>query len=78
MNKACPIDDSPIPHSNLLVDDTMGFKILTYMDGYSGCSQVKLHLEYEKIVGFCSPTKESSIIKLCLSAQKMQELHINA
>lgn len=50
LNKACPKDDFPLPHVDLLVDSTAGHQMLSFMDGYSGYNQIVLTKEdQEKI-----------------------------
>ena len=36
LNKANPTDDFPLPHIDVLVDNTTGHKMLSFMDGFSG------------------------------------------
>ncbi|RVW93376.1 hypothetical protein CK203_022396 [Vitis vinifera] len=40
LNKASPKDDFPLPHINMLVDSTAGHSMLSFMDGFSGYSQI--------------------------------------
>ena len=42
LNKACPKDDFPIPHINVLVDNTTGSALMSFMDGFSGYNQIKM------------------------------------
>ena len=42
LNAVCPKDDFPLPHIDLLVDNTAGFEMLSFMDGFSGYNQIKL------------------------------------
>ena len=42
LNATCPKDDFPLPHIDLLVDNTVGFEMLSFMDGFSGYNQIKL------------------------------------
>ena len=35
LNKASPKDDSPLPHIDMLVDNTPRLSILSFMDGFS-------------------------------------------
>lgn len=53
LNKACPKNSYPLPWVNLLVDSTVGHKLLSFMDAYSGYNQIKkykLHMEATSIV----------------------------
>lgn len=36
LNKANPNDDFPLPHIDMLVDNTTKFKVFSFMDGFSG------------------------------------------
>ncbi|KAJ9694023.1 hypothetical protein PVL29_009818 [Vitis rotundifolia] len=45
LNKASPKDDFPLPHIDMLVDSTAGHSMLSFMDGFSGYSQVLMALE---------------------------------
>ena len=35
LNKACPKDDFPLPHIDVLVDNTAGSALMSFMDGFS-------------------------------------------
>ncbi|RVW84686.1 Retrovirus-related Pol polyprotein from transposon 17.6 [Vitis vinifera] len=45
LNKASPKDDFPLPHINMLVDSTAGHSMLSFMDRFSGYSQILMALE---------------------------------
>ena len=45
LNKACPKDSFPLPRINQLVDSIAGHKLLTFMDAFSGCNQIKMAKE---------------------------------
>ena len=45
LNKASPNDDFPLPHIDMLVDSTTGHSMLSFMDGFSGYSQILMALE---------------------------------
>ncbi|WJZ81167.1 hypothetical protein VitviT2T_001021 [Vitis vinifera] len=40
LNKASPKDDFPLPHIDMLVDSMAGHSMLSFMDGFSGYSQI--------------------------------------
>ena len=42
LNKACPKDNYPLPHIDLLVDSTMGHQLLSFMDAFSGYNHIRL------------------------------------
>lgn len=41
LNRACPKDDFPLPHIDILIDNTAGHGIFSFMDGFSGYNQIK-------------------------------------
>ncbi|KAA3461604.1 RNA-directed DNA polymerase (Reverse transcriptase), Ribonuclease H-like protein [Gossypium australe] len=45
LNKASPKDNFPLPHINTLVDNTTGYSLFSFMDGFSGYNQIKMHPE---------------------------------
>ena len=45
LNKASPKDDFPLPHIDVLVDNTAGYALLSFMDEFSGYNQIKMILE---------------------------------
>src|SRR3954464_4562002 len=44
LNRASPKDDFPLPHIDVLVDNTAPFKVFSFMDGFSGYNQLTLSL----------------------------------
>ena len=42
LNKACPKDSFPLPRIDQLVDSTVGHKLLTFMDAFSGYNQIMM------------------------------------
>jgi len=45
LNLASPKDNFPVPHINVLADNTTNFALFSFMDGFSGYNQVKMALE---------------------------------
>ncbi|KAG8490555.1 hypothetical protein CXB51_013674 [Gossypium anomalum] len=45
LNKASPKDNFPLPHVDTLVDNTAGYSLFSFMDGFSGYNQIKMHPE---------------------------------
>ena len=43
LNKACPKDDFPLPHIDVLVDNAACSAMYSFMDGFSGYNQVLIH-----------------------------------
>jgi hypothetical protein len=42
LNRACPKDSFPLPHIDQIVDSTLGWKILSFLDAYSGYHQIAM------------------------------------
>ena len=42
LNKACPKDDFPLPHIDILVDNTADNVLKSFMDGFLGYNQIKM------------------------------------
>jgi hypothetical protein len=55
LNKACLKDDFPLPHIDVLVDNTEGRALLSFMDGFSGYNQIKMAPEYMEKSTFITP-----------------------
>ncbi|MCH84825.1 hypothetical protein A2U01_0005662 [Trifolium medium] len=43
LNKACPKDSYPLPNIDKLVDNSAGYKLLSFMDVYSGYNQIPMY-----------------------------------
>ena len=41
LNRAIPKDDFPLPHIDVLVDNTAQHNIFSFMDGFSGYNQIE-------------------------------------
>ncbi|GAU48966.1 hypothetical protein TSUD_188130 [Trifolium subterraneum] len=55
LNKASPKDDFPLPHIDVLVDNTAKFKVFSCMDGFSGYNQIKMAVEDREKTAFITP-----------------------
>lgn len=44
LNKAFPKDSYPFPHIDRLIDGAFGFRLLIFMDAYSGYNQICMNL----------------------------------
>ena len=42
LNNACPKDDFPFPHIDILVDKRAGSSLISFMDGFSRYNQIKM------------------------------------
>ena len=45
LNRASPKDNFPLPHINILVDNTANFVLFSFMDGFCGYNQIKMASE---------------------------------
>ena len=52
LNKTCPKDSFPLPMIDQLVDSTAGYKLLTFMDAFSSCNQIKMVEEDQEKTAF--------------------------
>lgn len=55
LNKANSKDDFPLPHIDMLVDNTAKFKVFSFMDGFSGYNQIRMALEDREKITFITP-----------------------
>ena len=55
LNKASPKDDFSLPHIDILVDNTAGHALLSFMDGFSECNQIKIAPEDMEKTSFITP-----------------------
>ena len=50
LNRTSPKNDFPLPHIDVLVDNTAQHKVFSFMDGFSGYNQIRMAPEdMEKI-----------------------------
>ena len=42
LSKACPNDDFPLPHIDVLVDNMAGSALMSFMNGFSRYNQIKM------------------------------------
>ena len=55
LNRASPKDDFPLPHIDVLVDNTAHSKVFLFMDGFSGYNQIKMAPEDMEKTTFITP-----------------------
>ncbi|GAU50475.1 hypothetical protein TSUD_409600 [Trifolium subterraneum] len=55
LNKASPKDDFPLPHIDVLVDNTAKSKVFSFIDGFSGYNQIKMAVEDREKTTFITP-----------------------
>ncbi|GAU46913.1 hypothetical protein TSUD_402940, partial [Trifolium subterraneum] len=56
LNRACPKDAYPLPNIDKLVDNSSGFKLLSFMDASSGYNQIKMAEIDKKKTAFMTET----------------------
>ncbi|GAU27977.1 hypothetical protein TSUD_373720 [Trifolium subterraneum] len=56
LNRACPKDVYPLSNIDKLVDNSSGFKLLSFMDAYSGYNQIKMAEIDKKKTAFMTET----------------------
>ena len=52
LNKACSKDSYPLPRIDQLVDGSLGYTLLSFMDAFSGYKQIRMALEDEENTSF--------------------------
>jgi len=52
LNKACPKDAYVLPNKDKLVDNSSSYKLLSFMDAYSGYNQIPVEKKCQKTHGF--------------------------
>lgn len=55
LNKACPKDEFPLHNIDMLVDATVGDSMFSFMDGFSGCNQIRMDAQDAKKTAFRTP-----------------------
>ena len=55
LKKACPKDHFPLPKIDQLVDATIGYQRLSFLDTCSGYNQIPMHSEDEEKTSFITP-----------------------
>ena len=55
LNKASPKDNFPLPHIAVLVDNTVGHTLLSFMDGFLGYNQIKMAPKDMEKTSFITP-----------------------
>lgn len=55
LNRASPKDDFPLPHIDILVDNTANQGLLSFMDGFSGYNKIKMAESDREKTSFITP-----------------------
>lgn len=55
LNKASPINDFPLSHIYVLVDNIVGYALFSFMDSFSGYNEIRLALEDKEKASFITP-----------------------
>ena len=54
-NKVCPKVPFPLPRIDQIVDSTAGCELLSFLDAYSGCHQIKMKESDQLATSFITP-----------------------
>ena len=57
LNEACPKDEFPLAIPDVMIDNTCGFKRMSFMDGFSRYNQIKMYPDDEKHTSFRTYTQ---------------------
>ncbi|XP_040362150.1 uncharacterized protein K02A2.6-like [Rosa chinensis] len=52
VNRACPKDSFPLPRIDQLIDSTAGYRLLSFMDAFSGYNQIRMNPADEEYTAF--------------------------
>lgn len=52
LNRACPKDIFPFPTIDRLVDASLGFQVLSFMDAFSRYNQISIHPDDQEHTSF--------------------------
>ena len=55
INKACPKDEFLLPITDVMIDNTCGFEMMSFMDGFSGYNRIKMYPDDKKHTSFRTP-----------------------
>ncbi|GAU35132.1 hypothetical protein TSUD_394570 [Trifolium subterraneum] len=64
LNRACPKDAYPLPNIDKLVDNSSGFKLLSFMDAYCGYNQIKMVEIDKKKTAFMTETEIGDMLEV--------------
>jgi len=57
LNRACPKDVCPLPNIDKLVNNSSGYKLLSFMDAYSGYNQIPIAEEDKMKTAFMTESE---------------------
>ena len=52
INNACPKDEFPLPILELMIDTTVGYKAMSFMDGFFGYNEIRMEPKDEELTAF--------------------------
>lgn len=55
LNRACPLDPYPLPSIHLMVDETAGADLMSFMDAFKGYHQIMMSEQDEEKTTFVTP-----------------------
>ncbi|PKA62547.1 RNA-directed DNA polymerase like [Apostasia shenzhenica] len=77
LNQACPKDTYPLPRIDVMVDHTVGYEVMSFLDAFSGYHQVGWPRKMRRR-RLSSLTMAPTATGLCPSVSRMPVLPINA
>ena len=57
LNKACPKDEFPLPHMDMLIDSAVEHAMFSFKDGFSGYNQIRMSLKDVAKTAFRTPIR---------------------
>ena len=55
LNRESPKDNFPLPHKDILVDNTSGHEMFSFMDGFSRYNQIRIDPDDQSKTAFLTP-----------------------
>ena len=55
LNEACLKDEFPLPITDVMMENTCGFKRMSFIDRFSEYNQIKMYPDNEKYTSFRTP-----------------------
>jgi hypothetical protein len=74
INKHCPKNPFGLPRIDQVVDSTVGYSMLSFLDCYSGYHQISLAKEDEEKTKFIMPFGAFCYNSCCLASKTLEEL----
>jgi hypothetical protein len=75
LNKACPMDEYPLPRIDQIVDSTSGCELLCFLDAYLGYHQISMRIDDEEKTAFATPFGVYCYIKMPFSLKNAGSMY---